>query len=93
MSVWKVDGYRESSISRSDRVSGVINHMLRSRPHQGLAAQETGALERSHTPKSSASPLCRGWGGVGRREGLRGAGVQALFSPERVHTHASLGLF
>lgn len=59
-----VDDHRESSISQSDRVSGVVNHMLRLQPHQGLGAQETGALERSHTPKSWALREVGGWAGA-----------------------------
>lgn len=80
--MWRVSFYNnKSSISRDDRVS-VINHVLRSQPHQGLGTQETGTLERYHTPKGPAPRGARG--------GAAGAGVQASFAPERMHarTHA-----
>lgn len=83
MCVWRVSFYNnKSSISRSGRVSSVINHVLRSQPHQGLSTQETGTLERYHTPKGPAPRGARG--------GAAGAGVQASFAPERMHarTHA-----
>lgn len=76
--VWRVSFYNnKSSISCNDRVSSVINHVLRSQPHQGLGTQETGTLERYHTPKGPAPR--------GGRGGAAGAGVQASFAPERMH--------